>query len=334
LLESITLIGFVAASLLMANLGDRLREGQWFAISFIGMAITGMIFSLSTAVWFALTIIVVEGFMNAPSVIARALVIQRNTPREARGRVFSAFFVTRDVMFMAGMAMAGLADLFDVRILYFGSSVVFLAVGILISFMPGLEQSAADWKRTFALLGGVEAAPRLGAGRPATMAEVERFIGRMPELAGMSHRQRAQLASDTLVAEAPGGKIVVYRGERSDAAYFILKGSVGAGYIKDDDYVILDYLHEGDFFGEVAALTGAQRTANIITEDDCEFLILPSKVMRRLAQKYAGLREMFYTTISQRLSVTDLPLGGGLDQQLLRELRTDQPDMKEEPVLA
>ena len=84
----------------------------------------------------------------------------------------------------------------------------------------------------------------------------------------MSPKERAQLAADTLVAEAPGGKLVTYRGEASDAAYFILKGSVGAGYIKDDEYVILNYLHEGDFFGEVAALTGMQRTANIITDED------------------------------------------------------------------
>ncbi|HVF24772.1 MAG TPA: cyclic nucleotide-binding domain-containing protein, partial [Anaerolineales bacterium] len=159
-------------------------------------------------------------------------------------------------------------------------------------------------------------------------------ISRMPELAGMSPKERAQLASDTLVAEAPGGKIVVYRGETSDAAYFILKGSVGVGFIKDGEYVILNYLREGDFFGEVAALTGSQRTANIITEDECEFLIIPSKVIQRLADKFAGLREMFYTTISERLSVTELPFGAGLDQQLLRDLRTSKPHTTEEPVSA
>jgi CRP-like cAMP-binding protein len=51
----------------------------------------------------------------------------------------------------------------------------------------------------------------------------------MQEMAGMSPREREQLAAQTLVAEAPGGKIVVYRGETSDMAYFILKGSVAAG---------------------------------------------------------------------------------------------------------
>jgi DHA3 family macrolide efflux protein-like MFS transporter len=331
LLESVTLIGFVAASLLMANLGNRLREGQWLAISFIGMAFTGIFFSLSTAVWMALTITVFEGFMNAPSVIARALVIQRNTPREARGRVFSAFYVTRDVMFMTGMAMAGLADVFDVRVLYFSSSIVILTVGLLISFMPGLAFPTAEWKRILSLLRGVEAAPRLGGGRTASRSEIDRFILHMKALEGMSARERDQLAAQALVAEAPGGRIIVYRGETSDSAYFILKGSVGVGYFKDEEYAILNYLREGDFFGEIAALTGALRTANIITEEPSEFLIIPSKVLRGLSARHEGLRHMFFATIAERLSQTELPRGMNLDQQLLHELRTAQPDTEKEP---
>jgi CRP-like cAMP-binding protein len=118
---------------------------------------------------------------------------------------------------------------------------------------------------------------------------------------------------------------VVYRGETSSAAYFILKGSVGVGFIKDGEYVILNYLKEGDFFGEVAALTGSARTANVITEEDSSFLILSAKVMRRLAERYPDLREVFMTTIAERLSVTDMPLGSRLDQGLLRDLRTNAP---------
>ncbi len=102
-----------------------------------------------------------------------------------------------------------------------------------------------------------------------------------------------------------------------------MKGSPAAGYLKDDDYVILNYLYEDDFFGELAALTGAQRTANIITEEDCEFLIISSKVTKQLAKQYDGLREVFYATIAQRLSKIELPRGKSMDQQLLRELRTN-----------
>jgi len=200
--------------------------------------------------------------------------------------------------------------------------------------LPGLGQPAAEWKRILSLLRGAEAAPRLGAGRTATRSEIDRFILHMKELEGMTSKERDQLAAQTLVAEAPGGRMVVYRGETSDMAYFILKGSAAAGYLKDDEYMIASTLREGNFFGEIAALTGAIRTANIITEEASEFLIIPSKVLRELSAKYEGLKRMFFATITERLSQIEVPRGTSLDQQLLRELRTDQPDMEEKPASA
>jgi CRP-like cAMP-binding protein len=232
------------------------------------------------------------------------------------------------------MALAGLADLFDVRLLFRYNSYALLLIGLVVLVLPGLGQPAVQWKRTLSLLRGAEAAPRLGAGRAASLTEVERFIAHLPELAGMSVRERQQLASDTLVAEAPGGKVVTYRGETSNAAYFILKGSVGVGYLTTDEYLIANYLHEGDFFGEIAALTGAARTANVITEEPSEFLILPARVMRKLTKRYAGLRQVFYRTITERLSQIELPLGTRLDQDMLRDLRTSQPVMEEKSASA
>lgn len=329
--EGLTSIGFVVGSLFLAKAYDRLQGGAWMAISFLGMGLVGVIYSFLQSVPLAIAVITFSGVFNAPSSIGRRVIVQRNTPPEMRGRVSSAFFVARDVLFLIGMGAAGLADYMDVRLLYLISALMLVGAGLLILFMPDLGQSRADWKRTFALLRGVEAAPRLGAGRAATLPEIESFVHRMPGLAGMSLRERSQLASNTLVAEAPGGKVVVYRGESSDAAYFILQGSVGVGYLRDEDYVILKYLHEGDFFGEVAALTGMIRTANIITEEDSKFLILPSRVMRDLAQKYPELNMMLHTLMGERLSETELPRGTGFDQQLLRELRTSQPAVEEKP---
>ncbi|HSL31385.1 MAG TPA: MFS transporter [Anaerolineales bacterium] len=332
--EGLTSVGFVVGSLWMAKLFDRLQPGAWLAISFLGMGLTGVVYAYLESVPLAIVLITISGIFNAPLAIGRRVIVQRNTPAEMRGRVSSAFFVARDVLFLAGMGAAGLADYMDIRVLYLISALMLVAAGIAILFMPGLSQSRAEWKRTIDLLRGIEAAPRLGAGRPATLSEIETFISRMPGLAEMSAKERAGLAANSLVAEAPGGKMVVYRGEASDAAYFILQGSVGVGYIKDDDYIILNYLREGDFFGEMAALTGVARTANIITEEDSKFLILPSRVMRELANKYSGLKVMLHTLIGERLNQTELPRGTGFDQQLLKELRTSAPDAGSEPAPA
>ena len=332
--EGLTSVGFVIGSLLMAKLFDRLSEGAWLAVSYLAMGLAGVIYSFLYSIPLAILVITISGFFNAPSSIGRRLIVQRNTPREMLGRVSSVFFVARDILFLVGMSAAGLADVMDVRLLNLISALMLVVAGAIVLVLPQLGQSRAQWRRTVDLLRGVEAAPRLGVGRPATLFEVDRFVERLPQLTGMSQKERAQLASDTLVADAKSGRVVTYRGEESDAAYFILKGSVGAGYMKENEYVILRYLHEGDFFGEVAALTGMTRTANVITEEDSEFLIIPSKVLKRLAKRYPALNVMLHTTIGERLSLTELPRGTGFDQQLLRELRTNQPEMQTEPAVA
>jgi CRP-like cAMP-binding protein len=84
--------------------------------------------------------------------------------------------------------------------------------------------------------------------------EIDRFIQQMDGLENMTSAERDEFAAQALIAQAPPGVVVVYRGETSDMAYFILKGSVGVGLVREQEYMILEYKREGDFFGEVAAL--------------------------------------------------------------------------------
>jgi MFS family permease len=140
-------VGLVAGSLLMARLADRLREGQWIALSFIGMGLAAIAFSQALAVPAAIAILMLGGMLSAPSVVARQLLIQNHTPRDMRGRVNSAFIVTRDTVFMFGMAATGLADLYSPRLLYLGTALVILACGWLTLVLPGLRHPLAEWRR-------------------------------------------------------------------------------------------------------------------------------------------------------------------------------------------
>jgi DHA3 family macrolide efflux protein-like MFS transporter len=51
LIEGLSMVGFVVGGLVMASLADRLREGQWLAISFIGMGLETVIYSHERAVF-------------------------------------------------------------------------------------------------------------------------------------------------------------------------------------------------------------------------------------------------------------------------------------------
>ncbi|MEJ7696170.1 MAG: hypothetical protein WKF78_06015 [Candidatus Limnocylindrales bacterium] len=98
----------------------------------------------------AIVLVMVSGFFNSPSSVSRAVLLQRNTPREMRGRVFSAFAVMRDVIFLIGMAGAGLADIVGIRPLIIASSLLlFVSAGFTV-FAPGL--GLATWRAASARL--------------------------------------------------------------------------------------------------------------------------------------------------------------------------------------
>ena len=71
-----------------------------------------------------------------------------------------------------------------------------------------------------------------------------------------------------VVVEAKQGEVIIRHGEISDAAYFIIDGRAIAGRKEGDNEQVLEVLNAGDFFGEIAALTGIPRTANIIVEQE------------------------------------------------------------------
>ncbi|MBE3038649.1 MAG: MFS transporter, partial [Chloroflexi bacterium] len=300
--EGLTSLGFVVGSLLMARWFDRMREGAWIAVSFAGMALAGIFYSLAGSVALAISIQIVSGFLNAPSSIGRRLVIQRNTPREMRGRVNSAFFVSRDVLFLVGMAAAGLADVIDVRILYLVSSLIVLGAAVWALYLPGLRQDAAEWRRMLGLLRSASTAPGLGAGRLARPADMEALFGLLPVLAGLSEAERKDLAGRARLVEAPAGTTVVRFGEVSDAAFFILAGRAVAGVAQPDgSYRSLSTMTPGDFFGEIGALTGAPRTANVAADQPLTLLQVPAEALRKLMARPAP-SQLFLAKINERLS--------------------------------
>ena len=321
--EAVTSVGFVIGSLWMARVSDRLREGQWIALGLIGMALSGIGYASMRTVAPAIAIIAVSGLINAPTSIARRLVIQRHTPREMRGRVNSAFFVCRDVLFLVGMAAAGLADVFPIRLMYLASALMLLGAGVWALFMPGLGQPAAEWKRALKLLreAPAEAGQRLA--RPATPADFDALVAKQPTLATLSPAERQALVASAAVSEAPAGATVVRHGEKANEVYFVLAGKAVAGVAVEGGYRSLSTLAPGDFFGEIAALSGEPRTANVATDEPTTLLSVPASVLRGW-MAHPALRQLFLSKVSERLSRThtaDWPRLTGLDQEALRELR-------------
>jgi len=327
--EGLTSVGFVIGSLLMAKYSDRLPEGTWIVFSTIAMGIAGILYGLATSIFVAIVLVMISGFFNAPSSIARRVLLQRNTPRELRGRVFSAYAVARDVMFLIGISLAGLADIVDVRLLVIVSSIVLVAAGVITAFLPGVGRPAAEWRRAITTLRHAQPASAAAlAIRPATVADFDRLAGHLPSLGRISTAQRSAFLSASTVRDIPAGSTIVSVGEVGDAAYFVLDGRAVAGTPEPDgSYRSLSAMAAGDFFGEIAALTGSRRTATVVADEPTTIVEVPAATLRAL-MSVPELGSLFLSKLTERLNRTnnaDLPRFSGVDQASLKDLRTPRP---------
>jgi MFS family permease len=322
--EGLTSVGFVIGSLVMAQLVGRLREGQWMVLGYLAMGLMGLAYGLSHSIALAIAAVAVSGFANAFTSTAGRLIRQRNTPREFRGRVMSAFSVITSVFGIIGMVVAGLADVIDIRLLIAAASLATILVGLFAAVLPGLGQPAAEWRRLIQVLRAAPAQGALGTLRPVTLNDFETLIGLVPTLRNLDRSGREDLLVHGQIGEAESGACVVAQGDPSDAAFFVLGGKAVAGTPSGGAYRSLSEMGPGDFFGEIAALTGTPRTANVVAAEPLTLLEVPAATLRRL-MKAPGMGELVMGKMSERLartSLTELPKLGGLDQSDLRELRT------------
>jgi MFS family permease len=322
--EGLTSVGFVLAALLLAKYVDRLAEGTWLVLGIAGMGIFGLAYGLAPNIQIGIVIVMITGFLNAPYGIARRTILQRNTPREMRGRVFSAFFVSRDVLFLIGMAGAGLADILNVRFLIIVSAVVLLGAAVLHQLLPGVGRPAAEWRRALRLLRTAPSAPTLAAGRPAVMMDFDRLLDVLPELGALTMTRRSAFLAGATISKADPGTAIVKVGDAGDSAFFVLAGHTVAGVpAQDGSLRALSAMGPGDFFGEIAAMTGSRRTANVVADEATELLQVPATTLKSMADVPA-MDELINSKLSERLLRTassDQVRLTGLDQRDLKDLR-------------
>ncbi|HEX7948720.1 MAG TPA: MFS transporter [Candidatus Limnocylindrales bacterium] len=332
--EGLTSLAFVAGSLIMAKYIERLAPGTWIVISLAAMGVASLFYGTAQNIWFAIFYVMVSGFMQPPSSISRSLILQRNTPREFRGRVFSAFFVSRDILFLLGMVAAGLADIIDIRLLIVLVGIILIGAAGLAQLMPGLGRPAAEWRRAIQLLRTAPSATTAALVRPAAMADFDLLAGHLTALHGLDPARRQAFVDSATVCDVEPGTAVIKQGDASDSAYFVLSGRLVAGVPEEDGgYRSLSTMVTGDFFGEIAALTGSPRTSNVLAEDASTLVEVPATTLRTLMEVPA-LSSLFTMTMTERLGRTtgaDRPRLSGLDQDALRDLRTPRPAVEALP---
>ncbi len=105
-------------------------------------------------------------------------------------------------------------------------------------------------------------------------------------------------------------EVVFKEGDTGDAFYFIVSGSVRISTIVPGvGEEALTILREGEYFGEMALIDDAPRSASAIANDDTILLLIEKDNFRKLLAQETGIAYkllwVFTKTLSARLRKTD-----------------------------
>lgn len=111
-----------------------------------------------------------------------------------------------------------------------------------------------------------------------------------------------ELGQSAEIAGFEPGEIVIGQGDRDRSVYVIVKGKVRVfTHDQKGDEVLLSFLAEGDFFGEISLLTGAHRTATVQAEERTLLCRLGYGVMQELIQRHPAVKDLLEQYHRQRL---------------------------------
>jgi CPA2 family monovalent cation:H+ antiporter-2 len=133
----------------------------------------------------------------------------------------------------------------------------------------------------------------------------QELVDRFPLFAGLTPEQREVLVLHFEPRDAQPGERIIRKGDAADAVYFISSGEVEVGVsgrrIK---------LGPGDFFGEMAIISGQPRSADVTALDYSKFATLTQRDFRQFLRRFPQIREQIAALAAQR---------GEMNQQFLEE---------------
>jgi hypothetical protein len=139
---------------------------------------------------------------------------------------------------------------------------------------------------------------------PAPTEQRAAFVS-TPLFEGFSEQELAAVIRGLKLLTFAPGDILVAEGGPGDSLFILASGSVKA-FVRNPkgDYVKVNELGEGAFFGEIAVLTGKPRTATITAAAPCEVLELDRPALDAITATHPRVREILKKFHEQRAQDT------------------------------
>jgi CPA2 family monovalent cation:H+ antiporter-2 len=128
--------------------------------------------------------------------------------------------------------------------------------------------------------------------------KITEFIETFPLFKAINAGDQEELLLLFVPKAASPGERIVRVGEKGDAMYFVVSGTVEV-----DVNGTAVQLEAGSFFGEMALLTGDPRTADVTAVDYCNFLVLSLRDFRLFMSRHPAVRAVVQAMAEERLAM-------------------------------
>jgi CRP/FNR family cyclic AMP-dependent transcriptional regulator len=128
------------------------------------------------------------------------------------------------------------------------------------------------------------------------------LIANVPLFAECSKRELAKIASLTDEIDLPSGTTLTQEGRSGREFCVLISGSadVRAGEKK------LATLSDGDFFGEIALILDAPRSATVSATTPVRLLVVERSAFRRLMREFPSIQTKVLEALAARLAVESI----------------------------
>lgn len=135
-------------------------------------------------------------------------------------------------------------------------------------------------------------------------------LRKVPLFQGLPDTELQAFADLTRERTYPKGSVIFFENDRGDSLYLVAEGQVKVVLIGEDGReVILSILGKGSFFGEMALIDDAPRSAHVISMDDAKVLTLRREDFQARLRANPEVAIGLLKELSRRLRRADEKIG-------------------------
>lgn len=133
---------------------------------------------------------------------------------------------------------------------------------------------------------------------------VDTILMRSPVFRALTKEERKNITNCLSLQKAQMDEVIMEENTAGEEMYFIQSGKVSVTSRQGTDRVLVGELEKGDYFGEVAMLTGKNRTATVRAVKDCDLLRLTRKDAARILRGNPEILERLKGKMAERAQET------------------------------